>query len=38
MTGNYGPLEIVSVNGKPILVLSGVYSLQRTAGTFEGVP
>ena len=38
MTGNYGPLEIVSVSGKPILALSSVYSLQRTAGTFEGVP
>ncbi|MCI0625520.1 MAG: IPT/TIG domain-containing protein [Acidobacteria bacterium] len=38
MTGNYGPLEIVSVNGKPILARSTVSSLQRTAGTFEGVP
>jgi hypothetical protein len=38
MTGNYGPLEIVSVSGKPILALSRVYSSQRTGGTFEGVP
>ena len=38
MTGSYGPLEIVSVSGKPILALSRVSSLQRTAGSFEGVP
>ena len=38
VAGTYGPLEIVSVTGKPILALSSVYSLQRTAGTFEGVP
>jgi len=38
VAGNYGPLEIVSVTGKPILALSRVYSLQRTAGSFEGVP
>jgi hypothetical protein len=38
MAGNYGPLEIVSVGGKPILAVSRVYSLQRTAGYFEGVP
>jgi hypothetical protein len=34
----YGPLEIVSLEGKPIVALSTVSSLQRTAGTFEGVP
>ena len=38
LAGNYGPLEIVSVGGKPILAVSRVYSLQRTAGYFEGVP
>jgi len=38
LTENYGPLEIVPVSGKPILALSRVYSLQGTAGTFEGVP
>jgi hypothetical protein len=35
VAGNYGPLEIVSVGGKPILAVSRVYSLQRTAGYFE---
>jgi hypothetical protein len=38
VTGNSGPLEIVSVSGKPVLALSRVNSLQRTAGSFEGVP
>jgi hypothetical protein len=38
MTETYGPLEILSVSGKPILARSTVSSLQRTAGTFEGVP
>ena len=38
MTGEYGPLEIVSLSGKPILAVSRVYSLQRTGGYFEGVP
>jgi hypothetical protein len=34
----YGPMEIISVTGKPILALSRVYSPLRTSGTFEGVP
>lgn len=38
MAGEFGPLEIVSLSGKPILAVSGVYSLQRTGGYFEGVP
>jgi hypothetical protein len=38
MTGEYGPLEVVSLSGKPILAVSRVYSLQRTGGYFEGVP
>jgi hypothetical protein len=38
MVGEYGPLEIVSLSGKPILAVSRVYSLQRTGGYFEGVP
>jgi hypothetical protein len=38
MTGHYGPLEIVSLEGKPIVAVSTVSSPQRTAGTFEGVP
>jgi hypothetical protein len=38
IAGSYGPLEIVSASGKPILALSSVYSPQRTSGIFEGVP
>jgi len=37
VVGSYGPLEIVSVSGKPILALSRVYSPRRNCGTFEGV-
>jgi len=38
VTAAYGPLEIVSLGGKPILAVSRVSSPRRTAGTFEGVP
>jgi hypothetical protein len=37
LAGTSGPMEIVSTTGKPILVISRVYSEQRTSGFFEGV-
>ena len=36
--GSYGPLEIESIDGLPILAVSRVSSLQRTGDYFEGVP
>ncbi|HVN80130.1 MAG TPA: hypothetical protein VMW38_14125, partial [Terriglobia bacterium] len=38
LDGSYGPLEIESLDGKPILAVSRVYSSLRTGGYFEGVP
>ena len=32
----YGPVEILSTNGKPLLVTSRVYSDSGTSGFFEG--
>jgi len=37
-SGTYGPLEIESIDGLPILAVSRVSSLQRTGGYFMGVP
>ena len=37
-SGTYGPLEIESIDGLPILAVSRVSSLQRTGGYFVGVP
>jgi hypothetical protein len=34
--GSFGPLEIASPNGKPLLAVSRVSSEQRTGGYFEG--
>jgi hypothetical protein len=34
--GSFGPLEIVSTDGRPIHAVSRVYSPQRTGGYFEG--
>jgi hypothetical protein len=36
--GNFGPLEITSLDGKSLLAVSRVYSDQRTGGYFEGLP
>jgi len=38
LQGKYGPLEMRSLEGQPLLAVSRVYSLNRTAGYFEGVP
>jgi hypothetical protein len=38
LDGSFGPLEIDSLDGKPIVVVSRVYSQLRTGGYFEGVP
>jgi len=35
--GNFGPIELTSTSGKPILAVSRVYSPLRTGGYFEGV-
>jgi hypothetical protein len=35
---NYGPLEITSLDRHPLLAVSRVYTNQRTAGYFEGLP
>jgi hypothetical protein len=35
--GTSGPMEIVSTTGKPVIVISRVYSDQRTSGFFEGL-
>jgi len=37
VTGTFGPLEVVSLNNSPLLVVSQVYSVQRTGGYFEGI-
>jgi hypothetical protein len=38
ITSNYGPLEIVSTNNVPLIVVSRVYSLNdHTSGFFQGV-
>ena len=34
VSNNFGPLEILSTNGQPILATSRVYSTSRTSGFF----
>jgi len=36
VSSSYGPVEIVSTNGQPLLVTSRVYSNSGTSGFFEG--
>ena len=36
VSNNFGPLEILSTNGQPILATSRVYSMSGTSGFFEG--
>ena len=38
VTNNYGPLEVLSTNGQPLVVVSRVYSSSGTSGFFEGQP
>jgi hypothetical protein len=35
---SYGPLEIISTNGQPLMATSQVYSTSGTSGFFEGQP
>ena len=35
---SYGPIEIISTNGQPIIATSRVYSASGTSGFFEGQP
>jgi hypothetical protein len=37
LAGSFGPLQVRSTDGKPLLAVSRVYSTQRTGGYFEGV-
>jgi hypothetical protein len=36
VTSGYGPIEIISTNGQPIMATSRVYSTSGTSGFFEG--
>ena len=36
VTSSYGPIEIISTNGQPIMATSRVYSTSGTSGFFEG--
>ena len=38
VSNNFGPLEILSTNGQPILATSRVYSASGTSGFFSGEP
>lgn len=38
VSSNYGPIEIISTNGQPIMATSRVYSTSGTSGFFEGQP
>jgi chitodextrinase len=38
VSASYGPVEIMSTNGQPILATSRVYSTSGTSGFFEGQP
>ncbi len=38
VTGTFGPVEIVSTNGQPVMATSRVYSTSGTSGFFEGQP
>jgi hypothetical protein len=37
VTNNYGPIEIVSLNGVPLIASSRVSSVSKTGGFFEGL-
>jgi hypothetical protein len=36
VTASYGPIEIISTNGQPVMATSRVYSTSGTSGFFEG--
>jgi hypothetical protein len=36
VTSSYGPIEIISTNGQPVMATSRVYSTSGTSGFFEG--
>jgi len=36
VTSGYGPIEIISTNGQPVMATSRVYSTSGTSGFFEG--
>jgi hypothetical protein len=36
VSANYGPIEIISTNGQPLMATSRVYSTSGTSGFFEG--
>jgi hypothetical protein len=38
VSSSYGPVEIISTNGQPIMATSRVYSSSGTSGFFEGQP
>jgi len=38
LAGTFGPLEIISIDNKPLQAVSRVYSAKRTGGYFEGLP
>ena len=38
VTSSYGPIEILSTNGQPLMATSRVYSTSGTSGFFEGQP
>ena len=38
VTSSYGPIEIISTNGQPVMATSRVYSSSGTSGFFEGQP
>ena len=38
LSGNVGPLELISTNGQPLVAVSRVYSNSGTSGFFEGHP
>jgi uncharacterized protein len=38
LAGSFGPLEITSLEGNPLLAVSQVSSAQRTGGSFSGIP
>jgi hypothetical protein len=37
ITNSFGPIEIISTNGQPVIATSRVYSTSGTGGFFEGV-
>jgi len=38
VTSSFGPVEIISTNGQPVMATSRVYSTSGTSGFFEGQP